>query len=253
MNGPVDTIKTPLQVACDSNIDQTAIINLLLERGADANTTTARERKAPLTMACGENSNLGTIQLLLNAGANVNGGGGYMAPLHHAAYFGNQGATQLLIESGADVNRVSTAEECHGLPDGSTPLHFATDEDQLDCLNILLAAGADPNIANEVGQTPLYHAACIPFVQIVNALLAAGCDPLHRDDRGRTLFNLFLIYIIETSLRTSSTSSLLWWLLEIVRGSACRPLALVWKQQWYLCGRLLLMRCPSLSSVWMRK
>ena len=241
VNGPVGAIKTPLQQVSNSNFDRTAIINLLLGHGADVDAMTADNRMTPLTIACSENSNLGTIQLLRNAGADVNGGGACIAPLHSAAYYGNQGATQLLIEAGADVNRVST-EVYDYLLAGNTPLHSAAVRVHLDCLNILLAAGADPNIVNATGQNPL-HCAAWQSVQIVNALLAAGCDPLHRDDRGRTLFNLFLIYIIETSLRTSSTSSLLWWLLEIVRGSACRPLALAWKQQCCLCGRMLLMSC----------
>jgi hypothetical protein len=37
-------------------------------------------------------------------------------------------------------------------------------------------------------------------------------------------------------LLNMATSSLLWWLLKIVRGIACRSVALVWKKQCSLCG-----------------
>ena len=190
VNGPVGAwiTPTPLQVACDSKIDQTAVIKVLLDNGADVDAMTAYRRMTPLTIACVGNSNLGIIQMLLIAGADVNGGGGVIAPLHSAAYFGNQGATQLLIEAGADVNRVST-EVFSSLPVGSTPLHFAASyRSRLGCVTHLLAAGADPRIVNEAGQTPLHFAAAAfkSSVDVVNAMLTAGCDPLHRDNDGRT-------------------------------------------------------------------
>ena len=185
VNGPVDACKTPLQEACDKDSVNEEIVNLLIVNGADVDAMTARERRTPLTLASHSTRNLGIAQLLLDAGADVNGSGVVVAPLHWAALGGNIEAIELLIQAGADVNRASTEEDIGG-PEGSTPLHFAAFENELTCLNTLLKAGANPNIGDARRQTPLYPAACYASVDVINALLAAGCDPLHRNNRGRT-------------------------------------------------------------------
>ena len=125
VNGPVGARRTPLQGACDSYRARSDIVSLLLEHGADVEATTARERRTSLTLACRKkefgNSNLGIAQLLINAGADVNGvGGGGIAPLHAASRSGNTEAVELLIQSGADLNILSN-EGYLGVPAGSTP------------------------------------------------------------------------------------------------------------------------------------
>ena len=185
VNGPVGARRTPLQGACDSYRARSDIVSLLLEHGADVDATTARGRSTPLTLACRSAANFSSAQLLINAGADVNGGDGGIAPLHWAAYNGSSESLELLIQSGADVNRLSTEEWYDLLPAWCTPLHFAVRYDKLDCITQLLAAGADPNIANSAGQTALHHAALWSSIEIVNAFLHAGCDPLHQDNRGR--------------------------------------------------------------------
>ena len=190
VNGPVGAVCTPLQQACHSR--KADIVSLLLEHGADVEATIARERNTPLTLACGSNRNLDIAQLLINAGADVNGGVGVIAPLHVAAYNGNTEAIELLIQSGVNVNRLSTDEYAR-VPAGSTPLHFAAaaENQQLSSLNRLLASGADPNIANARGQTPLHLTILWSSVDILTALLAAGGDPLHQDNDGRTPLQYF--------------------------------------------------------------
>ena len=193
VNGPVGACKTPLQQACRNNGNED-IVRLLLGHGADANATTLHGRKAPLTIAYwSHNRNLAIVHLLIKAGADVNDGNGGIAPLHEAAYFGDDEAIELLIEAGADVNILSSNRVY--LPSaavGSTPLHFAAKGGHLSSLNILLAAGADPNIVNELGETPLHFAARRSSdVDVVKTLLAAGCHPLHRDNYGRTPLHYF--------------------------------------------------------------
>ena len=194
VNGPVGAFVTPLQQACNSDTARSDIVSLLIEHGAAVEATTAHRRRTPLSLACYWRTNLGIAQLLINSGADVNGGDGFIiAPLHEASVGGNTEAIELLIQSGADVNILST-EEWHNVPAGSTPLHFDARHaryDRLDCITQLLAAGADPNIINSAGQTPLHHAAWTSSVDVVNALLDAGCDPLHRDNDGRTPLQLF--------------------------------------------------------------
>ena len=108
VNGPVGGYRTPLQQACFS--DKADIVSLLIEHGADVDATTARERWTPLTIACTQRTNLGIAQLLISAGADVNGGGGGVTPLYQVAFIGNTEAIELLIQSGADVNILSTEE-----------------------------------------------------------------------------------------------------------------------------------------------
>ena len=177
VNGRDGVHRTPLQLACQSG--NSGIVSFLLDHGANVEGTTARERKTPLTLACTSDTNLGIAQLLLNAGAHVNGGNSVLSPLHAAAHSGSTAAIDLLIDAGADVN-------IPPMPGGSTPLHFASFEAKFDCVTRLLAAGAVANIPDSAGQTPLHRATLRSPVEIVNALLDAGCDPLHRDNNGRT-------------------------------------------------------------------
>ena len=188
VNGPVGAVETPLQQACF--VGNSDIVSLLLEHGADVDALGADMDAfdigtTPLTIACGSKTKLSIVQLLINAGADVNGGDGWIAPLHRAIYNENKAAFDLLIQSGADVNILSRARH-DDAPAGSTPLHFATFKDNSDCITTLLAAGADPNIANDWDEVPLHIAASHRSNDVVNALLAAGGDPLHRDDQGRT-------------------------------------------------------------------
>ena len=137
VNGPVGAYRTPLQQACYS--EKADIVSLLIEHGLAVDGTTHDDRITPLTLACWPNTPLSIAQLLINAGADVNGGE-WSAPLHDAAVGGNIEALDLLIQSGADVNSLSTDDI--DLPAGSTALHFAADNVELSSLHRLLAAGS---------------------------------------------------------------------------------------------------------------
>jgi uncharacterized protein len=73
-----------------------------------------------------------------------------------------------LIKSHADVNAA--------LPDGSTPLAWATYEDDAEMVDLLLQSGAKTNAANQYGETPLTLACEVANPGIVEKLLKAGAD-----------------------------------------------------------------------------
>lgn len=74
-----------------------------------------------------------------------------------------------LIDNGRDVNVRSG--------DLSTALLWASFRDDLTSVRMLLAAGADPNLANDLGVTPLWAAGQNGSDAIAALLLEAGADP----------------------------------------------------------------------------
>ncbi len=82
-----------------------------------------------------------------------------------------------MIEGGADVNAPSV--------DGTTALHWAAYNDDVDLVKRLLAKGADPNARNDYNATPMQAAAVAADPAVIKPLLKAGADP-ELDGRRRT-------------------------------------------------------------------
>jgi ankyrin repeat protein len=62
-------------------------------------------------------------------------------------------------------------------PDGTTPLHWAVRANDIDAVQRLLHAGANPDAANRYGVTPLSLAAENASAALIQALLQAGAHP----------------------------------------------------------------------------
>ncbi len=62
-------------------------------------------------------------------------------------------------------------------PDGTTALQWAAHWNDVDAVNLLIAAGADAMAANRYGATPLTEAAALGNATVIEALLKAGADP----------------------------------------------------------------------------
>jgi ankyrin repeat protein len=113
------------------------------------------------------------VELLINAGANVNISNGAAAwtPLHTAASRGRCDMMNMLIEGGANIE----AQDING----ATPLFKAWGNG----LELLLAEGANVYAMNSSSSTPLMNAACRSEVKVVEMLLAHGVDVDTKDNR----------------------------------------------------------------------
>jgi len=84
-------------------------------------------------------------------------------------------------------------------PDGSTPLHWAVESDDLEMTRLLLKAGADAKRANRYGMTPLHLAAVNGNVSAIRDLLDAGANANAVLPEGET--------VLMTAARTGSAEA----------------------------------------------
>jgi ankyrin repeat protein len=99
------------------------------------------------------NGDLDIVKRLISKNAEVNKKG--WAPLHYAATNGHDDVAQLLVDHSAYIDA--------GSPNGTTPLMMAARGNHLATVKVLLNAGADPALKNQLGLTALdfakqYHA-----------------------------------------------------------------------------------------------
>ncbi len=187
---------------------QPAMVQLLIEAGADLDTrgavrdwqrrVTVEPRKkimanggfAALHYAARENC-LECARHLIEAGADLNiPDPDRVSPLNLALYNRHFDVAALLIESGADVNFWDFAGRTplYHAVDVNTPPFFADDpvDDELSAMDIvemLLAAGADPNI--QLKHRPEYRQGVTERGSDI--MLSAGATPLLRASRAADL------------------------------------------------------------------
>ena len=120
-----------------------------------------------------EQDALGTMQALLDDGADVNMTRG-ITPLHIAAERGNLEMTALLLDHGADLDRRDFRNR--------TPLLIAIHEEHTEVAERLAEAGSDPNAARDDGSTVLMEAIEHQNPTLVAWALEQGADPNTRRD-----------------------------------------------------------------------
>ena len=171
---------------------RTDLVFELLAAGRDADIITPNG--VPLIKLCAYYGDVTAVRLLLANGASLAALGEDLG-LKEAAYRGHWRLCQFLIESGADVNRP--------LPDTwETALHAALCKANRPVYNlvleVLLAAGADPNCATRPsaetgaftrdvrtkGETPLHRAAAYGTEESIQLLLDAGASVDAKDMNG---------------------------------------------------------------------
>jgi ankyrin repeat protein len=186
----------------------TTIVKLLLDHGANPNQRDV-ERYTPLHRAAMKPDNTTIIRLLIQRGANVDAKTeglrhpvAYevgLTPLHLATYRTNIENVRTLVDIGkAKVNVKSSL--------GNTPLHKAASRENGERIaQFLIDRGAHVNVKDRRGQTPLHKAVACGLINTVKMLLNNGAIPFIQDSSGDTPSNLakdFKYINIEHMLRT---------------------------------------------------
>ena len=188
------------------NQESEALVKRLVQKGAPLSLT-GRGGITPFALALSK-SNAAIVKILLEAGAaGVDG-----TAITNALENGNQDEVRLLINSGADVNRTNNR--------GDLPLSIACKHNQLlsasllvkagasingspeaneapltaavyggaddDLVEMLLDAGAYPDIVNSTGNTALHNATLNGRIGLTKLLLERGANPFIRNAALRT-------------------------------------------------------------------
>ncbi len=141
----------------------------LVRLGADVN---GRETdgSTPLLWAAYQ-ANIEMVRLLIAARAEVNAANRYgLTPLLQAARVGSMPIIEALVQAGA------TVDSTH--PEGETPLMAAAAAGTADAVRLFIAKGVPVNATEDAaGQTALMWAAGEGHTAVVDVLLEAGADP----------------------------------------------------------------------------
>lgn len=116
--------------------------------------------------------------------------------IHTAAMANDARYLKLLLAHGADANARNSVT-------GATPLASALRGGRAEQFTDLLAAGADPGLADRGGNTPLHQAAKYNDARHVLALLEAGANPTAENVQGVT-FQRFLFQTREDVLNAET-------------------------------------------------
>ena len=186
---------TPIHLAAVNG--NAAMLKRLLDAGADVNTV-GKDGETTL-MTAARAGHVDAARLLIERGATVDAREAWhgQTALMWAAAQGHPAMLGVLLEHGADVNARSTTEEWERQitaeprdkwlpPGGLTPLLFAAREGCLDCIPVLIEAGADPSGTTPDGISPVVIALINGHYDVAGALVTAGTDPNLADYVGRT-------------------------------------------------------------------
>lgn len=150
---------------------------LQLAQAQGVTVTVRGQRGNTLLHEAAASGEVSKAQFLLQAGAQVNAGNQYKeTPLHWAVEAGRAEMVRLLLESGAECDAQTHTEFV--IQAFHTPLFLAVGRQHQACVEVLLAAGANPNrVCDASGSCALTEAVRVDSVSIVRSLLAAGAHP----------------------------------------------------------------------------
>ncbi len=151
------------------------IISYLLTNGADPNAMPSTPNEPAFVILARQDSEI--INVLLPKMTNLKLKGHYGTTALHAAVSTGNGQRERehlvakLIAQGADVNSISDL--------GSSPLHHAANSPKT--IKLLLAQKAKIEVVDTMGRTPLFSAVVSQNAETVQLLLAAGANPNRED------------------------------------------------------------------------
>ena len=186
------------------------VMDLLLQHGAQLEAT-APGGNTPLMLAVKNNQDKAAVNLLVrHANPNATDADGKSA-LDLAAHNGNPQLADVLLRFGAtppadapdvrsnllaalnnrqvdDVFRLASMFEGKSelRPDGSTALHLAAAQGDMEMLSVLLAAGHRPNTVDRVGNTAMHAAAAAGMEYALKFLFERGGYTNTRNNEGLT-------------------------------------------------------------------
>jgi ankyrin repeat protein len=135
---------------------ETARLDEALKNDPTLLKSTSENGWTPLTMAVASGCRH-MVEYLIERGADVNERHHQynFTPLHMAVFTGKSEIATLLIDNGADLNAISTPPDKYYWYSGirGTPLQNALKNEEFHMAEVLLSAGADPNIRDALGQT----------------------------------------------------------------------------------------------------
>jgi len=169
----------PLDWAVSS--DNTELVKLLLEHGADARAKSKHGETALHSAASRGDTEIAAM--LIERGADVNAEiSGGTTPLHQGSWNGHEEILKLLLAKGAEVDPKTTG--------GVTPLYQAAgpgaERHDKGCVEVLLAHGASVNVTDERGNTMLHTAAYYGNKGVIEILLTRGVPVNSKNRRGET-------------------------------------------------------------------
>lgn len=177
---------TALTIACEKgHLD---IVQKLVAEGADLNLQVQGDNALSIAVA-EKQEEIATF--LINQGADyqiVDEVVGNL--LMQAASMGSLPLVQLLLSKGMDVN--ATSGDRTALI--SALNHYRAEAENLEVIEVLLAAGADPNLGDYRGGTALTAGVYQGSLEAIFKLLAAGVDIEKRNRDGRTALGLAKVY-----------------------------------------------------------
>ena len=163
-----NTGATPLHFACATGANR--CLETLLRHGASV-TKQMPSGATPLHIAA-KGGDKKTIDLLCRAGGNVSAlNQDKRTPLHNCGITGNAKAAAALIQQGAAVDDADA--------EGCTPLVCAVMNNQAEVAKVLLSNGANPDVilnTTDTHSTPLFFAAANGYTDLVRVLIDNGAN-----------------------------------------------------------------------------
>ena len=153
------------------------IAQMLLDRGADPNATSALGNTALIYAA--EKGNMVIMEMLIAKGADVNVSGYQKeTPLFMTIFRNDFQACKYLLENGANANIKDNM--------GVTPLMYAAATNQYQSADLLLFYEADETVRDKDGNDPLLTSVTFENIETSDVLLQNGLSPDVQDIKGNT-------------------------------------------------------------------